>query len=105
MTYPVEFFVTLLNGLKALSPILLTLLGFVVINGMIIGRLEGWRLGDALYHAFINATTVGYGDLRPTKGPSKALAVLNAFVGLLTTGVFVGIGVYAVEATVKIPAP
>ena len=74
----------------------------IVINGLLIGRIEGWRRGDALYHALINATTVGYGDFRPTKGVAKFLSVLNAFMGLLLTGIFVGAGVYAVEGAMPL---
>ncbi|OWU78032.1 hypothetical protein ATO3_02010 [Marinibacterium profundimaris] len=92
----------MLAGLTALSPILLTLVALIVINGLIIGRLQGWSRGDAIYHAFINATTVGYGDFRPTHGLAKVLSVVNAFLGLLLTGVFVGAGVFAVELAVQI---
>ncbi|MGV6847199.1 MAG: ion channel [Marinibacterium sp.] len=103
MPNTIVFFVTFAKGLAVLSPILAALLGIVVINGLIIGRREGWRRGDALYHAFINATTVGYGDFRPTTGLTKTLAILNAFVGLLLTGVFVGVGVFAVQVAVGVP--
>lgn len=98
----VDFFVHLLTGLSVLSPILLTLMGLIMINGLIIGRLQGWSRGDAIYHAFINATTVGYGDFRPTRGLAKVLSVVNAFLGLLLTGVFVGAGVFAVELAVQL---
>ena len=97
MIYTWTFFTTFADVLLRLGPIVLVLIAFITANGLVIGRIEGWRRGDALYHAFINATTVGYGDLRPTRGVSKFLAVLNAFLGLLFTGIFVGAGVYAVE--------
>ncbi|MBB93930.1 MAG: Ion channel protein [Rhodobacteraceae bacterium] len=97
----IEFFVHLALGLTALSPILLTLLALIAVNGLAIGRLQGWSRADSLYHAFINATTVGYGDFRPTVGMAKVLSVLNAFLGLLLTGVFVGVGVWAVELAVQ----
>ena len=73
------------------------LLLLIAILGLVIGRLEGWSRGDALYHAFINATTVGYGDLRPTRPWAKALAIVIAFVGLVLAGVVVALGVYAFE--------
>lgn len=101
-TDTVEFFVSLGDALFVMSPILLVLVGMIALNGLIIGRLQGWKAGDALYHAFINATTVGYGDFRPTQGTAKFLSVLNAFLGLLLTGVFVGAGVYAVEVAVQL---
>ena len=101
MTYAFTFLEYLSKGLIGVAPILLPLIVFIVTNGILIGRIEGWRRGDAIYHAFINATTVGYGDLRPTRGSTKALAVVNAFLGLLLTGIFVGTGVYAVDAALR----
>lgn len=97
MGYTVTFLTVFLDDLVNLSPILLSLLTAICLLGLAIGRIEGWGAGVSLYHAFINATTVGYGDLRPERGLSRLLAVLNAIIGLLFFGVFVGIGVHAVE--------
>lgn len=83
-----------------MAPILLFLLAMITTIGLAIGRIEGWKLGKSLYHAFINATTVGYGDVKPEQSASRLLSVVNAFVGLLVAGVFVGIGVHAVETAV-----
>ena len=86
MTYALTFLEYLSKGLTGVAPILLPLIILIVSNGVLIGRLEGWRRGDAIYHAFINATTVGYGDFRPTRGTTKFLAVVNAFLGLIVNG-------------------
>ena len=91
-------------GLLTTAPVIVPLMGVIVVNGLVIGRLEGWQRSDAIYHAFINATTAGYGYFRPTKGWAKVLSVFNAFLGLLLTGIFVGTGVYAVETVLKLPA-
>ena len=69
----------------------------VCVIGFIIGRIEGWSKSDALYHAFINATTVGYGDFRPKKKLSKILAVVLALVGLVFTGMIVAISLHAAD--------
>lgn len=69
----------------------------IVVIGYIIGRIEGWTKLDSIYHAFINATTVGYGDLRPTKKLTKLLAIGNALVGLVFTGIVVAIGLHAAD--------
>ena len=53
---------------------------------------------DALYYAFITATTVGYGDYRPSQRSGKILAIVIAFAGLLLTGIIVAIGVKAASA-------
>ena len=79
------------------SPLLICLLVLIGGMGYLIGRIEGWSKGDALYHAFINATTVGYGDFRPTKRISKLIAVGLAFVGLVFTGMVVAIALHAAD--------
>jgi voltage-gated potassium channel len=79
------------------GPFLLFLVAMIGLIGYLIGRIEGWSSSDALYHAFINATTVGYGDFRPTKRRSKLLAVILALVGLVFTGVVVAIALHAAD--------
>lgn len=79
------------------SPILACLLLSIVLIGYSIGRLEGWPLYDAMYHAFINATTLGYGDLHPTIKRTKLLSVILAFVGLLFGGMMVAITLDAAD--------
>lgn len=73
---------------------LFVLIGFI---GSIIGRIEGWSISDALYYAFITATTVGYGDFRPTKKRAKMFAIVLAFVGLVFTGMVVAIALHAAD--------
>lgn len=48
-----------------------------------------------MYYSFITATTVGYGDFYPKKNPSKSLAVVIAFIGIIFTGIVVGIALHA----------
>ncbi len=97
-SYICIFLSVFLRDLVYLSPILLFLLILIGALGIAMGRVEGWSTGSSLYHAFINATTVGYGDIKPEKTASRVLAVINAFVGLIFAGIIVGIGVHAVEA-------
>jgi ABC-type dipeptide/oligopeptide/nickel transport system permease subunit len=83
------------------GPILIFLILCITFMGLIIGRNEGWSRSDALYHAFINATTVGYGDFRPTTKTSKLLSVATAFVGIVFTGIVIAIGVHAADQAFK----
>jgi voltage-gated potassium channel len=59
----------------------LPLLGFIALLitalGVIVGVSETWKPFDAIYWAFITATTVGYGDVRPKNRFSKCVSVLN----------------------------
>ena len=88
-------------ALAALSPLLLFLVALVSMLGVIVGRLEKWKVLDSLYFAFITATTVGYGDMRPSHTTSKIVAILIALVGTVLTGIVVAIGLYAVQSVVN----
>ena len=50
---------------------------------------------DGFYWAFVTATTVGYGDLRPTNRKPRIIAILIAVLGLLSTGIIIALGVLA----------
>lgn len=88
-------------AISALSPLLLTMLAVISLSGLVIGRLEKWPRLDAIYFAFVTATTVGYGDFRPTHPFSRFIAIFIALTGLLLAGFLVSIGVYAVGEAVK----
>ena len=51
---------------------------FVVIGGLVCGRLEGWSDIDALYWAFITVFTVGYGDLSPASQEGRFVLLVPA---------------------------
>lgn len=95
MDFTLSFLRLFLVNILYASPILGVLLLLIALLGYLIRRIEGWSAFDALYHAFINATTVGYGDFRPSKKGSKTLAILLAFVGLIFTGMVVAIALHA----------
>ena len=96
-----EFTLTFLKVFAAaiyyVSPILVFLIAVIAFIGQIIGRLEGWTKIDALYFAFITATTVGYGDFRPHRTGTKLASILITLVGILLTGMIVAIGLKAAE--------
>ena len=97
MDFTLYFLQVFFQDLFYAGPIVFFLILLICIVGLIIGRIEGWSRSDALYHAFINATTVGYGDFPPTKRPSKSLAILLAFIGLIFTGIVVAIAIHAAD--------
>jgi voltage-gated potassium channel len=95
MEFTLECLRTFALDLAYAGPLLTRLLLLIALIGFVIGRIEGWSLSDSLYHAFINATTVGYGDFRPTRKRAKFLAVVLAFVGLVFTGMVAAIALHA----------
>ena len=89
------------SGLKVVWPILSGLLAIMAALGIVVAVLEGWRLGDGLYFAFVSGLTIGYGDLVP-KGPlARTLAVTIGFTGILLTGLVAAVGVQALQAALR----
>jgi voltage-gated potassium channel len=101
MEFTFDFIRIFFIDLFYVGPILITLVLVIVILGHVIGKLEGWSKSDALYHAFITATTVGYGDFHPRKKRSKFLAVVVAFVGIVFTGIVVAVALHAATHAFK----
>jgi len=100
----VAFTLTFIKNFSQLAylvgPIAILLLVMIVLLGQIVGRVEGWSKGDAVYYAFITATTVGYGDFHPKQNRAKVAAVAIALLGLLLTGIIVATGLQAIELTI-----
>lgn len=97
MGFTLTFLKVFVTAIYYVSPILLFLIAIIAIIGQIIGRYEGWTKIDALYFAFITATTVGYGDFRPHRTGTKLASILITLVGILLTGMIVAIGLKAAE--------
>ena len=93
--FTLAFIVEFASLLFSASPLFLALFLIIAGRSMLIGRWEGWSTADSLYFGFITGLTVGYGDMRPGSGKSKALAILIAFLGLILTGLMVALAVEA----------
>jgi len=92
-------------GLWLGSPLLLSLAVAITLLGQLVGKKEGWSRFDSFYCSFITATTVGYGDLRPTTKISKSTAILIAILGLLLTGIVIAFGVRAATLALQARVP
>ena len=97
MEFTLHFLHLFFMDLIYAAPLLAFFIVLISFIGYIIGRIEGWSIWDSLYHAFINATTVGYGDFRPSRKPSRMLAVILAFVGIVFAGIVVAIALHAAD--------
>lgn len=66
--------------------------------GLLIGRIEDWRITDTLYFTFVTGLTIGYGDLTPKHFSDRLLAVFIGFAGIVLTGLVAAISVQALRA-------
>jgi hypothetical protein len=90
-----RFLQQLAIGLWFFSPLLLFLVLVIMLLGYVVGMQESWSRLDSLYWIFVTATTVGYGDFRPTTRRSRIISIFIAVLGLLTTGIVIALGVNA----------
>jgi len=92
-----HFFVAIGHAIHVTWPVLSIILAVQVALGVLIGLLEGWRVGDAVYFTFITGLTIGYGDLVPRQALARVLAIGIGVCGLFLTGLIAGIAVYAMR--------
>jgi voltage-gated potassium channel len=92
-----QFFVAAGHAIGLTWPVLSIILAFQVVLGQLIGILEGWPVGDAVYFTFITGLTIGYGDIVPRQAFTRVLAIAIGISGLFLTGVIAGIAVYAMH--------
>jgi len=78
--------------------VLSTILAIEVALGLLIGFVEGWSVGDAIYFTFISGLTIGYGDRVPRQALARALAIGMGISALFLTGLIAAIAVDAMHA-------
>jgi voltage-gated potassium channel len=82
-------------------PVLSIILAIQIVLGWLIGLVEGWSFGDAVYFTFVTGLTIGYGDIVPRQGLARALAIGIGVSGLFLTGLIAGIAVYAMRTALS----
>ena len=89
-------------SLWAVFPLLIFLSVIILGLGYWAGKIENWKIHDRFYWGFITATTVGYGDKRPTHHLSKLFSIIIALAGIVMTGIIVSCAVFAAGEVLKI---
>jgi ion channel len=85
--------------LRVLWPILSGLVVIQLALGVMVGFLERWPVGDAVYFTFVTGLMIGYGDLVPARLITRLIALVIGFVGILLTGLVAALGVRALQDT------
>jgi voltage-gated potassium channel len=101
MVFALKYVNYFFEHLLLIWPLLAFLAVQIALLGLIAGRLERWPRFDAIYWAFITATTVGYGDIRPKDRAGKMLSILIAMVGVTFTGIIVAMAINSATLSFK----
>ena len=97
------FFFALARQVRVVWPILSGILLVMVGSGLVIWRIEGWRIDEALYFTFVTGLTIGYGDFTPRHVTARLLALVIGFAGIVLTGLVAAVSVQALRATDRDP--
>ena len=60
------------KGISVLFPFL----GLILIGAVVVGPIEGWTVVESLYFSVVSLTTVGFGDMHPTRTASIWFCIL-----------------------------
>ena len=90
----------LFRMLRFVRGVLLVLFLVLIASALLIAEIDDIPISDALYFTFITALTVGFGDITPTTGLTRAIAVLIGFVGVVLVGLIVAISTRALKLAV-----
>jgi hypothetical protein len=82
-------------------PVMSAILAVQVALGLLVGFVEGWSVGDAVYFTFVTGLTIGYGDIVPRQAVGRALTIGIGLSGLFLTGLIAGIAVYAMRIAIN----
>jgi hypothetical protein len=94
-----RFFVSIGHAIHLTWPVLSTILAIQVALGLLVGFLEGWRVGDAVYFTFVPDSRLVMATSVPRQGLGRVLAIGIGVSGLFLTGLIAGIAVYAMRAS------
>src|SRR5258708_27157342 len=70
-----RFFIELGHAIHLTWPVLSAILAIQVALGLLIGFVEGWSVGDAVYFTFVTGLTIGYCDIVPQQPLARVLAI------------------------------
>jgi hypothetical protein len=97
------FLLALVQQLRVVWPIFSAVLLAMMGAGLLIGRIESWRVSEALYFTFVTGLTIGYGDFIPHYFVTRFLAIAIGFAGIVLTGLVAAVAVEALRSAARNP--
>src|SRR5262249_14344618 len=85
-----RFLIALGHAVHVTWPVLSTILAIQVVSGVLLGFVEGWPVGDAVYFTFVTGLTIGYGDIVPRQALGRALAIVDWHLRTVPHGPYSG---------------
>jgi len=85
----------LVRGLRVIRPVVSGLVMVMIAPELLVGHLEGWRIGDSVYFAFVTGLTIGYGDFVPHSLLTRAITIGIGLSGVLLTALLAAVAVAA----------
>jgi hypothetical protein len=73
----------------------------IVLGGFAIAKVEGLKLSDAIYFAFITGLSIGYGDITPKTDLGRVVSVVIGLIGMLFVGMTVAVATRALRDTLE----
>lgn len=92
------FFVELIHQVRVLWPIFSGIILGMAALGVVVGRIENWRIDESLYFTFVTGLTIGYGDFSPKHISARLLALAIGLAGIVLIGLVSAISVQALNA-------
>ena len=96
-----EFIRTFARYALYIREVIGSLVALIALAGFAISKVEGLKLGDSIYFAFITALSVGYGDISPKTTLGKVVSVCIGLMGILFVGITAAIATRALTAVAK----
>ena len=56
---------------------------YLLIGCLVLCNAEGWSVADSIYFCMVTVSTVGYGDIVPTKTGTKMFVIFLIFFGII----------------------
>ena len=102
MRFSIDFMRAFFVFLRHFFPIWGAIAILISFIGFLIAQQETeLETTEALYFAWVTGTTVGYGDIVPTLGITRLLAIIVAILGVMFTGIIVAMAIEAAKIAVE----